>query len=126
MNSTQTAQGDQKTASGTSPFDQITELEQRENARIEKEISAMRKEKEEVTQSVSVKEETAYEEMKAKAKQELKEYSNTELKAMLHTAEEEADAECSALKKAAATKEQEAVQELISIVKNSDSLFQNA
>lgn len=125
MNSTQTAQGDQKTASGTSPFNQITELEQREKVRVEKEISAMQKEKEDVSQSVAKKENAAAEELKVKAKEELKEYSENDLKQILTKASKEAESDCVSMEQSASAKESDAVKELVNIAKDPDSLFVN-
>lgn len=86
----------------------------------------MHKEKEEVSKAVATKEQQASEEMKTKAKKELKEYSESELANMLNNAKTEADAECDKLESAYKSKEDAAVQEILSVASNPDSLFLTA
>lgn len=118
MNPTQTAQDPQNSSTGTSPFTQIQELEKREKERVEKELVAMQKEKEEVAQSVAKKEGITTDEYKEKAKAELKEYSEKELTVILSAATTDAESEVKRIESAAKNNEPAAVQELVSIAKN--------
>ena len=118
MDSTQTAQTPANSAQSTSPFDQIRELERRENERVETELSAMQKEKEEVSASVSKKEEQAMDELKTAAKKDLKEYSETELASIVATAKNEAGSECESLKSSSTNKKADAVKMLVEKAKD--------
>lgn len=112
MISQQTTAQAQNSGSTTSPFDQIATLEAAEAARIEKECSAMQKEKDEVMHSVNTKEQQGYDEMKDKAKAELKQYSEQELNSILSTAQSEAEAECNALEQEAGKRKAALVSDL--------------
>ncbi|MDA0375802.1 MAG: hypothetical protein O3A80_00635 [bacterium] len=118
MNPTQTDQDPQNSSTGTSPFTQIQLLEKREKERVEKELVAMQKEKEEVSQAVARKEASTTEEYKKNAKKELKEYSEKELTIILSTATTDAELEVERIESAAKKNESSAVQELVSIAKN--------
>lgn len=83
----------------------------------------MQKEKEEVSQSVAKKEEQAAEDMKAKAKNELKAYSEQELAAIVANGKEEAQKECNSLESSFSSKQDAAVSMLIEKAKNPETLF---
>ena len=123
MNPAQTAQRSQKTGSSTSPFDEITALEERENARTEKEISALQKEKEEVSQSLLLKEEQAREELRTEAKAELKAYSEKELGTIVQKAQREAEKECEALEEGSKKKKASVVKDLVTKATDPDFLL---
>jgi 2-succinyl-5-enolpyruvyl-6-hydroxy-3-cyclohexene-1-carboxylate synthase len=123
MNPTKTAQGSQNSSSGTSPFTQIQELEKREKKRCEVEVVAMQKEKEDVSQAIAKKEAQATEELKGKAKAELKKYSEKELTQILSQATEDAHTEVGNVESNAKKNESSAVEELVKIAKDPDSLF---
>lgn len=123
MNPAQTATGSQKSASGTSPFDQITALEEQEKARVEKEISAMAKEKNEVSASLQKKEDEASEEYREKAKKDLKEYSEKELTKIINAAKKDAEQEGGKLEKEYAKFEASVVKELVQKAKDPTALF---
>ena len=125
MNPTQTSTGDQNSSTGTSPFTQIQELEKREKERSEKEVIAMQKEKEEVSQSIAKKEAQSTEELRGRAKGELKEYSATALSQILQTAKEDAENKVQSVEEKTKKNESSAVKELVNIAKNPDSLFKN-
>ncbi len=122
MNPTKTAQGSQNSSTGTSPFTQIQELEKREKQRCEKEVVAMQKEKEEVSQAIVKKEAQATEELKNKAKAELKKYSEKELTQILSQATTDAQGEVSSVESHAKKNESSAVQNLVNIAKDPNSL----
>lgn len=123
MNPTQTADPTQNSGKSASPFDQIKELERREKERTEKELDAMLKEKEEVSQAVAKKEEQSSEEMKAKAKEELKAYSESELTQIVANGQEEAEKECTALESSYKNKKEAAVSLLLEKAKDPTALF---
>lgn len=123
MNPTQTNQGTQNSSTGTSPFTQIQELEKREKQRIEKELAAMQKEKEEVSQAVVKKEIQSTEELKEKARAQLKEYSEKELTQILSTATADAESDVSSIESKAKRNESAAIAELVNIAKDPQQLF---
>lgn len=123
MNSTQTAQGDQKTASATSPFDQITELEKRENERVEKELAGLNAETEQKKAEIVKKEEEEKEQLRQKAKQDLKKYSETELSAVLADAKSASEKECKDLKSKADNNQASLVSKLTSDASNPEFLL---
>lgn len=126
MNPTQTAQSTQNSGTAATPFEQIKELERREKERVEKELLAMQREKEEVSVSVAKKEEQASEELKAQAKKELKQYSETELTSIVTEGQKEAEKECSALESSFESKKDAAVNMLVENAKNPDTFFLKA
>ncbi|MDD3896270.1 MAG: hypothetical protein PHU04_00275 [Candidatus Peribacteraceae bacterium] len=79
-----------ETAQGDTPFDQIIATEQREKARVQIEIDAMRKAEEESRQSCAKKEYEAEQELREKAKGDLKKYKEETLSPLLKIAEGEA------------------------------------
>ncbi|MCA9370342.1 MAG: hypothetical protein KC680_00070 [Candidatus Peregrinibacteria bacterium] len=123
MNSTQTTQTTQNSGKSTSPFDQIKELERREKERVDKELSALQKEKEDAVQSIAKKEEQSAEEMKLKAKQELKAYSENELTSIVTQGNTEALEECETLEAGFKGKKAAAVDMLVAKAKDAESLF---
>ncbi|MDP6561352.1 MAG: hypothetical protein QF793_00325 [Candidatus Peribacteraceae bacterium] len=123
MNPAQTTKGTQNSTTGASPFTQIQELEKREKERSEKELAAMQVEKEEVTQSIAKKEAQATEELKGKAKAELKEHSEKELTKILSAATKEAESEVATIESQGKKSESSAVKELVNIAKDPRSLF---
>lgn len=123
MNPTQTTQGSQNSSTGTSPFTQIQELEKREKERIEKELVAMQKEKEEVSRAIAKKEILATEELKENAKAQLKKHSETELTQILSTATLDAEAQVSSVESQSKKNESSAIAELVNIAKDPTKLF---
>lgn len=126
MKATKTATGSQKTGSddrGASPFNQITELEKRENERVEKEISALEKEKQEVMTTCQNKEEEAEHNMRQKAKGELKEFSEKELSQIVDAAKKEAEAEAKKLEEEYKKFEASAAKDLAQKAKDPDFLL---
>lgn len=123
MNSAISASQSQKSTSGASPFDQIAALELREKERLEIEIAGMQREKDEVFASVQKKEEQATEELKVKAKQELKQYSESELSKILTDAQKEAEADCEHIAAKAKAAEKDALAELLTLAKDPTSYF---
>jgi hypothetical protein len=126
MTSTQTTSTSQNSATATGPFDQIQELEQREKARVDKEISAMAKEKDEALQATAKREEQATDELKAEAKKELKKHSETELSGILMNAKNEAASECESLKSTSNDRSKAAVTQLVDQASKADTLFSTA
>ena len=119
----QTDDSDTNSAVKTTPFDQIKELERRENARVDTEISAMQKEKEEVSQAVQKKELEAQEAMKAEAKKELKEYSEKELSSILSQAQKDAEKEATDIESSYNGKKDAVIKNLLEKAIDPDSLF---
>ena len=119
----QTAATVQNSGTSTTPFSQIQELEQRENDRVEKEISAMAKEKEEVQKSIAKKEEQAVEELKIDAKKDLKKHSETELSPILMTAKKESETQCQQLESISKGQSTNAVSSIVSLAKDPTFLF---
>ena len=71
-----------KSSSGAStPFAQIQELELNESKRLQVELEGMEKERLEVVKAVTEKEEIAEQDLKSTAREELKEYRETQLSA---------------------------------------------
>lgn len=123
MNPMQTDDTTINSSSKPTPFDQIKELERRENERVEKELSAMQKEKVEVSQSVSQKNQEAQEALRMQAKKELKEYSEKELTSIISEAQKEAEKEEEKLEAAYTGKKDAAVKMLVQQAKDPNSLF---
>jgi hypothetical protein len=116
----------QNSSTATGPFDQIQELEQREKVRVDKEISAMTKEKDEVLQAITKREEQATDELKVEAKKELKKHSETELSGILMNAKNEAVAECESLESTSKDRSKAAIEKLIKQASKADTLFSTA
>jgi|GEM_PF-938562 len=113
----------QNSGTSTSPFSQIQELEQRENDRAEKEISAMAKEKEEIQKSSLKKEEQATEDMKGEAKKELKKHSETELSPILMAAKKESETQCQQLESISKGQSPKAINSIVAQAKDPEFLF---
>ncbi len=79
-----------ETAGTGTPFDQILAVEQQEKERMQIEIDAMRKAEEETRQSCAKKEGEVEQELREKAKEELKRYKEEALSPLLKIAEGEA------------------------------------
>ena len=126
MNPSQTTQTTQNSSTGTSPFTQIQECEKQEKERTDKELNALQEENAEVTQSIAKKEVQATEDLKSKAKTELKEYSAAELTVILSDAKKEADEEVERIKSHAEKQESAVVDELVNIAKDPEKLFNHA
>lgn len=116
----------QKTAIGSSPFDQIAALEQSEKQRMETEFAGMQSEKEEVSASVQKKEEQATEEMRQKAKQELKTYSENDLSEILSSTGKDAEKECAAIEEKAKSSEKVVLEKLMTLAKKPETYFPSA
>lgn len=116
----------QNSSIAASPFSQIQELEQREKVRVDKEISAMAKEKDEVMNTIAKREEQALEELKMEAKKELKKHSETELSGILMNAKNEAESECDSLKSSSNERSKAAVKQLVDLASKADTLFSTA
>lgn len=123
MNTTFSAATGQKTGLGVNPFDEITHMEAQEKARAKKEIAAMEQERAEVEKAVAEKQAQAEEELKGKARTELKEYKETELAQILQNAEKEAERRCDALEKTFEANKVAAAKELVAAMTNPDSLL---
>lgn len=126
MTSTQTTSTMQNSSSTTGPFDQIQELEQREKARVDKELTAMGKEKDEALQVIAKREEQATDELRVEAKKELKKHSETELSGILMNAKNEAVSECESLESTASDRSKAAVKQLVDLASKADTLFSTA
>ena len=126
MNPSQTTQTTQNSSTGTSPFTQIQECEKQEKERTDKELNALQEENAEVSQSIAKKEVQATEDLKSKAKTELKEYSAAELTVILSDAKKEADEEVERIKSHAEKQESAAVDELVNIAKDPEKLLNHA
>jgi hypothetical protein len=87
-------------ASGKTPFDEILLLEEREKARVQKEIEAMQKAEQEMEQTCAKKEAEAEQKLKEAAKAELKEFREKELSTILKDAEVKAAKKCKKLEEA--------------------------
>jgi len=123
-----TASGSQKTGATVSgkqgsstPFDEITQLEKEEHKRIQKELDAMEREREEVEKAVADKTLKAENELKKKATQELKEYKEEELTKILNEATKEADKRTKELEATYDQHGQRATAHLVSIMTHADS-----
>jgi hypothetical protein len=116
MTKTVSASGSAKAATSSggqqTPFDQITQTEEKERKRLENELSGMQKEHDEVEKAVSEKEAQATDELKATAKGELKEFSEKELKQILKKGEKDATAECEKLEADFLAKKSSAAKDL--------------
>ncbi len=123
MNPTQTAPTDQNSSIASNPLDQIQELEQRENARADKEFSALNKEKDEVVQSITKKEEEAITGLKSDAKKDLKKHGETEVSTILMDAKNEASSECEKVEKTYASRKESAMKDLIAKATDPELLF---
>jgi len=123
MNPTFSATGSQKTQTGSTPFDEITALEEQESARVEKEIEAMESEKEGAEQSLAKKEEAAEQEMKEQARKELLEYRETELTQIIKNAETEAVHETEKLEQDYEQRAPDAVKNLVHKLTDKDSFY---
>jgi hypothetical protein len=123
MTSTQTTTTAQNSSTATGPFDQIQELELREKARVDKELSAMAKEKDESLQATTKREEQATDELKVEAKKELKKHSETELSGILMNAKNEATSECETLESTSNDRMKAAVTQLVDKASKADTLF---
>lgn len=123
MNSGKTATTSQQTASGATPFDQITALEQQESTRVEKEISAMNTEKTESVASLQKKEEESDQKLKEEAKKELKEHSEKELGKILNEAKSDASKECDSLESKTEKLAPSVVSDLVKHAKDPDFLL---
>lgn len=126
MTSTQTTSTMQNSSTTTGPFDQIQELEQREKVRVDKEITAMAKEKDEALQATAKREEQATEELKVEAKKELKKHSETELSGILMNAKNEAVSECESLETTSNDRTKAAVENLVKQASKAETLFSTA
>ena len=106
--------GKQHTSAGgsTSPFDQIAALEAKEQARVQTELDAMAAEEQQVKQALQEKEMQADQEMKDAATQELRTYRETELSAIVQTAENNGHETVQKLEEAYTKQEQELVENL--------------
>lgn len=113
--------GSAGTTGGSTPFDQITQLEAKEKQRVQKEIAAMALERSEVEKAVDEKTFQAEEELKIKAGEELKSYRETDLSATLMQAKEEATKESSALEDRWNANHQQATDQLIGKMIQEDS-----
>lgn len=119
----QTAATVQNSGTSTSPFSQIQELEQRENDRVEKEISAMAKEKDDVQTSLIKKGEQAIEDLKDDAKKDLKKHSETELSPILMTAKKESETQCQQLESISKGQSAAAINSIVAQAKDPNFLF---
>ena len=126
MTSTQTTSTMQNSSTTTGPFDQIQELELREKVRVDKELSAMTKEKDEVLQAITKREERATDELKTEAKKDLKKHSETELSGILMNAKNEAVSECETLESTANNRSKAAIDQLVGQASKADTLFSTA
>ena len=106
---------------GSTPFDQITSLEKQENKRVQKEIDAMEKEREEVEQALKEKKEIGDQEIKDAARKELLEYRETELSLIIETSEKEATTESAAIQKAFESNQEGIVKDLLTKMISKDS-----
>lgn len=103
-----------KTATGTkTPFDQIAQLEEQENARVAQEIGAMDEEKHEVEQALKEKEEIGDQEIKDSARKDLMEYRETELSTIVKAAEKDAEKEAKSIEEGYLSREDAVVQKLL-------------
>jgi len=116
----------QNSSTTTGPFDQIQELELREKVRVDKELSAMAKEKDEVLQAITKREEQATDELKTEAKKDLKKHSETELSGILMNAKNEAVSECETLESTANNRSKAAIDQLVGQASKADTLFSTA
>ncbi len=103
----------QKSATGGTPFDEIATTEQREKERVAKEFSAMEKEKVEVSQAVSQKEQQAGDEMKEQAKKEIQAYVEDEPNQILKDAKKNGKKECEKLDESYFANEEKVADELV-------------
>ena len=132
MNKTFSPARSQKTSSGitsaiggSTPFDQITQLEAQEKERVQKEIAAMEVERGEVEKAVNEKTFQAEEDLKLKAGEELKDYRENELSEILTAAKDEAEKNIRKLEEHCKAKEKSATQLLVQKMIQDDShLFQ--
>ena len=114
-----------KASSGSTPFDKIAALEIHENARTQKEISAMEEEKREVEIALREKEEIGDQEIRDAARKELKAYRESELSTIVKDAEKAAGKETKALEESYLSREEAVVQRLQKKILNKDlSLIQ--
>ncbi|MDA1209022.1 MAG: hypothetical protein O2904_03245 [bacterium] len=91
-NSTSTGGTATKSSSGAStPFAQIQDLELHEARRLQVELEGMENERLEVTKAITEKEEVAEQELKDAAREELKEYRETQLIGIISSAEKKAE-----------------------------------
>ncbi|MCF7844664.1 MAG: hypothetical protein K9M03_02440 [Kiritimatiellales bacterium] len=131
MNTTFSATGSQAASSrststsGSTPFDQIAQLEAQEKERVQKEIAAMEVERSEVEKAVEEKTFQAEEELKVKAGAELKEHKDTELSAILSKAKADSEKGIAALEDQWKSKEGQATKQLVGkMIRDDSPLFQ--
>jgi len=110
-----------KTGSGTTPFDQITQVEQQEEARVQQEINGMKQEKTDVDKAVQDKKIKSEEELKGEAREELKTYKENDLSLILQKAEKDSAKEIEELDKAYEQHAAEASKKLISMTTDANS-----
>ena len=110
-----------RTATGSTPFDQITALEKEENKRFRTEVDAMDEEKKEVEQALKEKGEIGDQEMRDAARKELLEYRETELSTIMKTAEKEMTKETEKVENAVQAKEKDMAKKLLTQMVGNDS-----
>jgi len=108
------ATASKKTGSGSTPFDQITQVEHQEEARVQQEIDGMEHERTEVDKAVQEKHLKAEEELKEEARGELKTYKENELSTILQKAEKDATKEIEAMDQEYEQRKDEATKKLVS------------
>lgn len=107
-------------ATASTPFDKIATLEKQENERVRKEIAAMEEETKEVEVALKEKEEIGEQEIKEAAREDLKEYRETELNTIVKTAEKDAEKEAKDVEKHYSEREEAVVKRLTGTVLNKD------
>lgn len=103
------------------PFDQISQLEIKEEQRVQQELDAMAREKDNAQKVIEQKEEQSEQEFKDSAKKELKEYSESELGKILKAKEVDGERECNELDNAYQNQAPSVAANLVSMMTNTDS-----
>lgn len=117
------SQKTEKSTGADTPFAHIIALEQQEQERVQKEISAMQEEEQNARQACAKREAAMEEELRIKAKDELKEYREKELAPILKMAEADAARRTKELETHFAKQSEELAQELIDLLASDDSPF---
>jgi hypothetical protein len=122
MDTTFSASHKAKSASGTTPFEQIRAAEAAESARVQKELDFFARKQQETVKQMRETEEKEEHEIRETATTALKEFREKEMPKLLGGSDQKAKKACADLEAACASKEAGAVSALVQKVTSSNFL----
>ena len=121
--STSAKDGKKAASHGGTPFDDLVSLEQQEAQRVQKELDALQREREEIEAAIDEKEKKAEEELRKTAKEELRRMREEDVTTMMMKAKAEAEQTSSSLQQSATTKAPQVIDTLVKHVTDNPERF---